>query len=145
VKRSAGVDVLHAQLTQAKRDLNHIQAERTQLEIKSPAIGRIGVMRIAAGSPVNPGGAIVDILDDIQREVVVLAPSEKILLFRRGEKVSVTFAGQEEREGRIVKIAPQAQTRTDEVGSEAFVEVRIQQVGEIWPEVPAGSRVSVRL
>jgi multidrug resistance efflux pump len=145
VKRSAGVNVLNAQLTQAKRELGHIQDEREQLEIKSPAIGRIGVMRITAGSAVNPGGAIVDILDDIQREVVVLAPSEKILLFQNGEKVGVTFAGKEQREGRIVKIAPQAQTKNDEVGGESFVEVRIQQVGEIWPEVPAGSRVTVRL
>ncbi|OAI56862.1 hypothetical protein AYO47_01925 [Planctomyces sp. SCGC AG-212-M04] len=145
VKRSAGVDVLNAQLTQTKRELSHIQAEREQLEIKSPAIGRIGVMRIAAGTAVNPGGAIVDILDDIEREVVVLAPSEKILLFKNGEKVGVTFAGKEQREGRIVKIAPQAQTKNDDVGGESFVEVRIQQVGEIWPEVPAGSRVTVRL
>jgi multidrug resistance efflux pump len=145
IKRSAGVDVLTAQLTSAKRELCQIQAEREQLEIKSPAIGRIGVMRITAGSPVNPGGAIVDILDDIEREVVVQAPSEKILLFRVGEKVEVTFAGRETREGQIVRIAPQAQTKNDEVGGESFVEVRIQQVGEIWPEVPAGSRVTVRL
>jgi multidrug resistance efflux pump len=145
VKRSAGVDVLNAQLVQAKRELQQIKGERDQLDIKSPAIGRIGVMRITAGSAVNPGGAIVDILDDIEREVVVLAPSEKILLFRSGEKVGVTFAGKEQREGRIVKIAPQAQTKNDEVGGESFVEVRIQQVGEMWPQVPAGSRVSVRL
>ncbi len=145
VKRSAGVDVLNAQLAQAKRDLHLIKAERETLEIKSPAIGRIGVLRITAGSAVNPGGAIVDILDDIEREVVVQAPSEKILMFRCGDKVTVTFAGKEAREGRIVKIAPQAQTMNDEVGGESFVEVRIQQTGEIWPEVPAGSRVAVRL
>ena len=95
------------------------------------------MLRITAGSAVNPGGAIVDILDDIEREVVIQAPSEKILLFRCGEKVSIRFAGKEEREGRIEKIAPQAQKRNDEVGSESFIEVRIRQVGEIWPEVPA--------
>jgi len=145
VKRSAGVDVLNAQLTQARRELQLINAERQQLEIKSPAIGRIGVMQITAGSAVNPGGAIVDILDDIEREVVVQAPSEQILHFQCGEKVSVRFAGKEEREGRIVKIAPQAQTMNNDVGGESFVEVRIQQVGEIWPDVPAGSRVTVRL
>ena len=145
VKRSAGVDVLNAQLVQAKRDLSLIKAEREQLEIKSPAIGRIGLMRITAGSAVNPGGAIVDILDDIEREVVVQAPSEKILQFKAGEKVDVIFAGKERREGRIVSIAPQAQTMTSDVGSESFIEVRIQPTGEIWPEVPAGSRVTVRL
>ena len=145
VKRSAGVDVLTAQLTQAKRDLMVIKSERDQLEIKSPAVGRIGVMRMNPGSAVAPGGAIVDILDDIEREVVVEAPSEKILLFQCGEKVCVTFAGKERREGRIVKIAPQAQTKNDDVGGESFVEVRIQQTGEMWPEVPAGSRVSIRL
>jgi multidrug resistance efflux pump len=145
VKRSAGVDVLNAQLTQARHELEVIDAERQQLEIKSPAIGRIGLMRITAGSAVNPGGAIVDILDDIEREVVLQVPSEKILLFRKGDSVGLTFAGRERREGRIVSIAPQAQTVSGEVGCESFVEVRIQPTGELWPEVPANSRVTVRL
>ncbi len=145
VKRSAGVDVLHAQLASVQRELEVIESEREQLEIKSPAIGRIGVLRISTGSAVNPGGAIVDILDDIEREIVVQVPSEKILLFRNGEKVCVTFAGKECREGRISRIAPQAQTVSSDVGGESFIEVRIQQCGEMWPEVPAGSRVTIRL
>lgn len=145
VKRSAGVDVLNAQLMQAKRDLLVITAERDQLDIKSPAVGRIGVLRINAGGAVNPGGAIVDILDDIEREVVVQTPSEKIMLFKEGENVGVMFAGKERREGKIVEIAPQAQTMNSDVGGESFIEVRIRQCGERWPEVPAGSRVTVRV
>lgn len=145
IRRSAGVDVLAAQVTQSQDELSHLEGVREALEIKSSAVGRAGILRVTAGSPVVQGAPIVDVLDDIERMIIVNVPSAEIHQFEKGGEVRLTFAGREQRAGRIVEIAPQAKIPTGSMGQESYVEVRIEPCREVWPDVPADSRVIVRV
>jgi multidrug resistance efflux pump len=116
------------------------------LQIKSNAVGRAGVLRVTPGASVVQGTPVIDVLDDIARVVEVQVPSENILQFHEGDTVKLTFPGRLQRTGRIAAVAPQAQLlASGAAGDESFVDVRIEACGEQWPEVPAGSRVVVRL
>jgi multidrug resistance efflux pump len=144
VRRSAGVDVLTAQLNQAQQDLVQLEQSRSGLEIKSTAVGKAGLLKITPGLAVAPGVPIVDVLDDIERVVVVNVPSAEIRQFQSGDEVRLTFPGRENRTGRITVVAPQAVVPVGSTGGESHVEVRVEASGELWPEVPAGTRVIVR-
>jgi multidrug resistance efflux pump len=145
VRRSAGVDVLAAQLTQAQAELTRLEDAKTELEIKSTAVGKAGLLKITPGLAVAPGVPIVDVLDDIERVIIVSVPSAAIREFKAGDSVQLTFPGDEGRTGRIASIAPQAVVPEGATGGESYVEVRIEASGELWPEVPAGTRVVVRV
>ncbi|MBX3443579.1 MAG: HlyD family efflux transporter periplasmic adaptor subunit [Planctomyces sp.] len=145
VQRSAGIDVLAAQLEQSRIDLGQLAAAREELEIKSTAVGTAGLMRVTPGCSVAPGTPIVDVLDDVERVIVVNVPSEQIRSFRKGGEVSLTFAGRELRAGRVFDIAPQAVVPAGATGGESYIEVRIEPTGAVWPELPAGSRVQIRV
>lgn len=145
IRRSAGVDVLAAQLDQAQWDLSQLESAHEDLEIKSAVVGRAGLLKVAAGTVVAQGEPIVDVLDNVERVVVVYVPSEQILKFREGKEVRLTFAGHQDRRGRITQIAPQAELPPGCIGQESYVEVRVEACGEVWPEVPAMTRIVVRV
>jgi HlyD family secretion protein len=145
VRRSAGVDVLTAQLNQSQCDLAQLEQARSGLQIKSTAVGKAGLLKISPGLAVAPGVPIVDVLDDVERVIVVHVPSAEIRQFKSGDSVRLTFPGRENRSGRIAAIAPQAIVPEGATGGESYVEVRIEASGELWPEVPAGTRVIVRV
>lgn len=145
VRRSAGVDVLAAQLSQAQVELTRIEDAKSELEIKSTAVGKAGLLKITPGLAVAPGVPIVDVLDDIERVIIVNVPSAEIRQFKAGDPVRLQFPGDEDRTGRIASIAPQAIVPDGATGGESYVAVRIEASGELWPEVPAGTRVVVRV
>jgi len=92
--------------------------------------------------PVAAGEALVMILDRDRPFVEVEVPSQQVKRIKVGQTVRLEFAG-EERTGRVDAIAPQAQRRDQ--SSDSWITVRITPAGKLWPEVPIGSAVSVRL
>ncbi|MFG0333667.1 MAG: HlyD family secretion protein [Maioricimonas sp. JB049] len=146
VRNASGVDVAESRLSEATARLERLKARQTSLTVHAPAIGIVGVFIKRPGDRVQPGDVIVELLDDARCQLTVDVPSRHIDDFTPGRELTLTFPGREARAGRVTSIAPQAQPQVDASGHrEAFVLVRVEQAGELWPTVPIGSRVDVQL
>lgn len=145
IRRKVGVDAAEANLSRAKDSLAKLTARREQLTVLSPAIGRVGVYRVAEGDRVEPGMPLVELLDDAKRFLKVEVPSTSIARVKIHSDVDLTFAGDVVRTGRVYSIAPQAEPRTDRTAADPVVMVYVEPSGLPWPELPFGSRVTVRL
>lgn len=146
VRRKAGVDAAEATLARARAMLEQTEARRTELTVTSTAVGKVGVYRVKVGDHVQPGQTIVELLDDARRFLRVEVPSSKISELKVAQSVDITFPGGAKRTGRIQMIAPQAiPTDANSHGAESLILVRVEQTGELWPDLPVGTRVDVSL
>lgn len=145
IRRKTGVEAAEANLSRAKEALDKLTTRRDQLTVLSPAIGRVGVYRVTAGDRVEPGMPLVELLDDAKRFLKVEVPSTSIASVTLSGRVELTFPGDTVREGRVYSIAPQAEPRVDRASTDPVVMVYVEPSGLPWPELPFGSRVSVRL
>ncbi|RLS40330.1 MAG: HlyD family efflux transporter periplasmic adaptor subunit [Planctomycetota bacterium] len=146
VRRRAGVDAAEATLARAKVMLEQTEGRRTELTVASTAVGKVGVYRVKVGDHVQPGQTIVELLDDARRFLRVEVPSSKISELKVAQNVDITFPGGGKRTGRIQMIAPQAiPTDPNSHGAESLILVRVEQTGELWPDLPVGTRVDVSL
>lgn len=146
VRRKSGVDSAEASLARSKSMLERIEGRRTELNVASTAVGKVGVFRVQVGDHVQPGQTIVELLDDARRHLRVEVPSAKISGLAVAQGVNVTFPGGVKRTGRIDSIAPQAiPTDANSHGSESIIIVHVEQTGALWPDLPIGTRVDVSL
>lgn len=145
VRTSAGVDVAEQRLEAARQERAALSEERAVSVVSSTAIGRTGVFLKRVGEFVSTGNPIVEVLDEAQRLVVVDVPSEDVGLFSAGRVVTVIFPGTVRAQGRVVHVAPQAVTAAGDPGSDSIVRVHLEQAGTVWPPLPVGARVEVRL
>ncbi|MCA9080047.1 MAG: efflux RND transporter periplasmic adaptor subunit [Planctomycetaceae bacterium] len=148
VRKSAGVDVAQARMDQAEEELAQLKQRESRLTICSPAIGRAGVFQVRRGDHVAVGTPIVELLDSSERYLVAHVPSQQIAAYEIGTRVRLIFPGSEYREGRVYNIAPQANPHSEQlmtVNTDAAVTILIEQMGEVWPDVPIGSRVIVEV
>ena len=147
VDEAAGVNVIRARLTHAQAALEALQAtQNSELALHSPAYGTVGTIRKETGDRLEPGDVLFELLDHARRHVDVEAPSMSVQDFPLGTIVQLTFPGDIVREGEVVGVAAQAERRNvDDPGSDPIVRVRVEQVGELWPQVPIGCRINVTL
>lgn len=146
IRDMAGVDTAEAELARAQAELERLQEQQVELTVASTSVGTVGVFQLKPGDHLQPGTPIVELLDDSQRWIEVGIPSRDITAFTIGSNADLEFPGGVDRSGRVFSIAPQAEpgngTRSE---SDALVMVRIEQTDKLWPTVPVGSRVDVRL
>ena len=146
VRRKAGVDSAEAALARSKSLLERIEGRRTELTVPSTAVGKVGVYRVHVGDHVEPGQTIVELLDDARRHLRVEVPSSKISSLKVARGVDVTFPGGAKRTGRVARIAPQAiPTDRNSHGADSLIIVHVEPTGELWPDLPIGTRVDVSL
>ena len=146
VRRKAGVDSAEAALARSKAALERIEGRRTELTVPSTAVGKVGVYRVHVGDHVQPGQTIVELLDDARRYLRVEVPSSRISGLEVAQGVDIAFPGGAKRTGRIDRIAPQAiPTDQNSHGAESLITVHVEQTGELWPDLPVGTRVEVSL
>lgn len=145
IREQAGVKVAEERLAEARAELARLEARATELTIPSTAVGTVGLFRRQPGESVAPGDPIVDVLDDARRTVVVEVPSDQITSFQMDSPAELSFPGNQALTGRVISIAPQAEPRPTNGTGEAVITVRIEQTGKVWPAVPIGSKVGVRL
>ena len=146
VRRKAGVDSAEAALARSKSTLERIEGRRTELTVPSTAVGKVGVYRVHVGDHVQPGQTIVELLDDARRYLRVEVPSSRISGLEVAQEVDIRFPGGAKRTGRIDSIAPQAiPTDANSHGFESLITVHVEQTGELWPDLPVGTRVEVSL
>ena len=146
VRRKAGVDTAEAALVRSKSLLERIEGRRTELTVPSTAVGKVGVYRVHVGDHVEPGQTIVELLDDSRRHLRVEVPSSHISGLEIARGVDIAFPGGIQRTGRIARIAPQTiPTDSNSHGAESLILVHVEQTGELWPDLPIGTRVDVSL
>ena len=146
MRRKAGVDAAESALARSKSMLEQVEGRRTELTVSSTAIGKVGVYRVHVGDHVLPGQTIVELLDDARRFLRVEVPSSKISGLVVAQRIDITFPGGAKRTGRIDRIAPQAiPTDANSHGAESLIIVHVEQTGELWPDLPVGTRVGVTL
>lgn len=145
IHEMTGVDRAEAELSEAQAELTRLEGRNVELTIASHAVGTVGVFQRKPGDHLQPGMPIVELLDDAQRWIEVGVPSRDVTDFTIGAIVELEFPGDDERMGRVFSIAPQAEPGTDLNHADARVMVRIEPAEKLWPGVPVGSRVDVRL
>lgn len=145
IREMTGVDTAEAELAEARSELARLEGRQVELTIASTAVGTVGVYQLKPGDHVQPGMPIVQLLDDSQRWIEVGIPSRQITDFTIGVEVKLEFPGDEDRTGRVFSIAPQAEPGADLQDADALIMVRIEPTEKLWPSVPVGSRVDVRL
>ena len=142
IRAASGVDVNEARLNGARLELAALESQWKELTITSPTYGTVGDVRFQPGDQVPGGGALIEILDDIQPHVVAHVPSGAASRLRHGAKVSLIFPSNGQRIGVISEIPPQTTNRGD---SDSFVAVKIEPAGKLWPKLAIGSNVKVLL
>jgi multidrug resistance efflux pump len=142
IRESCGVSLTTHHLQQAEQNLAQLEERQTQLTVASPAVGQVGVYRSRPGDVLQPGDPIVELLDDSQRYLVAEVPSTRITEFKIGRTTTLTFPGAELRQGRVVRVAPQAGPRnSNDPLADPLVQVEIEPAGRLWPTVPIGTRI----
>ena len=142
IRKAAGVDVAEAKLAQATDQLSSLNQQKGAMTVTAPGHGLVGSYAKQAADPVSAGEALVTVLDRERSYVEVEVPSREVKRLKVGQTARLEFAG-EERTGRVESISPQAHRRDQT--AESWIAVRIRPAGRLWPEVPIGSAVSVRL
>ncbi len=147
IRRTQGVNVAEANVVRAKAELDQLLAEESDLMILSPSIGRVGVFQCRTGDHLKRGTPIVELLDDAKRYLVVHVPSKEIPHFALGTNVKLKFPGNETRTGIVSTVSPQAKPScpTNSVDIDTTILVHVDQTGNVWPSVPIGSQVQVRV
>ena len=146
VRRKAGVDAAESALARSKSNLDRIEGRRTELTVASRAVGKVGVYRVRVGDHVQPGQTIVDLLDDARRYLRVEVPSSKFSGMKVSQNVEITFPGRAKRTGCIEFVPPEVDpTDANSHGADSLIIVRVEQTGELWPDLPVGTRVDVSL
>jgi membrane fusion protein (multidrug efflux system) len=141
VREANGVGVTETRLKQARADAERLTARQAQLTIASHAVGQVGTYRVRPGDQLQPGEPIVELLDDAQRFLVAEVPSRRVPEFAPGTTVLLNFPGDEQRQGRVSRVAPQAQPRDG--ADDPIVEIEIEAAGRLWPLLPVGTRIDV--
>lgn len=147
VREKAGVHVAEQRLATAQAELARLEARQTELTVASNAVGTVGVYRRKVGDHLNAGDPIVELLDGARRWLIVAVPSSQITEFTIDRELELTFPGKQERTGKVLSVAPQAEPHNivAPAAADAMVIVRVEQSGKLWPDVPLGSRVQVHL
>lgn len=142
IRRAAGVDVAEAKLAQATEQLEALNKQKAAMSVTSPGHGIVGSYSKHVADPVGVGEALVTIHDRERPFVEVDVPSREVIKLQIGQTLHLDFAG-EDHIGRVEFICPQAHNRNGDADS--WITVRVRPAGKLWPEVPIGSAVAVRL
>lgn len=147
IRRTQGVDIAEMRVKSAQAELSQLLAEENDLTVTSPSIGRVGVFQCRLGDQLQPGTPVVELLDEAQRYLTAYIPSQEIASFELETEVKLLFPGNETRTGVVTNVAPQAKpcNLTDYKTSDSTILVQIEQTGQVWPSLPIGSQVKVRL
>lgn len=150
LRRAKGVDVIETRLTAARQILKQLESRQPLISLRASSYGTVGVYRKHPGEKVSAGGAIVELLNQQQRYLIVQVPSREMTRFATGTQVTLRFAGGQQRRGIVRSVPPQtleeaSRRDTNDHLHDVAVPVRVDPSGRLWPSVPIGSTVAVML
>ncbi|HID23878.1 MAG TPA: HlyD family efflux transporter periplasmic adaptor subunit [Planctomycetaceae bacterium] len=147
VRRAHGVFQAEARLAEAERRWQELQSRSPARTLTTPSYGTLGNFEKQVGDPVRRGETLVTLLDTDRCYVLVEVPSHMLPRIKTARKVRLEFPGGVDRLGCVRKISPQATRKPVKHRrggrADAFVSVRIDPAGRLWPEMPVGTAVRV--
>lgn len=144
VRVSSGVEVAAARKSRCEAELTALQEQQAALTIRSSSYGTVGLWHRQPGSPVRTGDVVVELLDEAQLSLIAHVPSQQIGRLAEGQKIEVEFADRLVRYGTVAAIPPQV-ARPVDAPQDPSLPVKIQPTGRLWPKLPIGSRVYLKL
>jgi len=145
IRVSSGVELAETRLKRAQDELNLLEQQRETLTVVSPAHGVVGRIDRRPGDLVSAGDSMVELLDDQRRHLVASIPSAAATRLRPGMRVELVFPGDQNRIGLVAAIPPHAVPADLVSTGDSLVEVKVEPAGKLWPQLPIGSRVQVRV
>ncbi|MDB5338066.1 MAG: hypothetical protein JWN70_3685 [Planctomycetaceae bacterium] len=148
INEAFGVNVIQTRITTAQAALVQLDAETPTLTLTATKHGTVGVFAKSAGEMVSSQDVIVELFDAEQPYVFAEIPTSQLAQFPSGKEVELLFPGQVIRRGTISELPPQAaplpgprERLADNCGQ---MRLQILPAGQLWPQVPFGTRVEVR-
>jgi membrane fusion protein, multidrug efflux system len=83
------VDLSEAEVAKARAELAYAKAMLAKCEIRAPFAGRVAEQRVREQEFVQPGQALVEIIDDATPQVDFIAPSVWLAWLRTGDPLTV--------------------------------------------------------
>ena len=140
-----GVERLEQQLADAESELACCREIEQQFELQAANYGVVTRLFVKAGDAVQAGDTIAELRDEAQRFVTAHVPSHVANRFAIDTEVTLVFPGDEYRRGVVVEVPLQADRQADVKSDEVTVPIRIEHTDKLWPTVPFGSTVSVKM
>lgn len=143
VKQAAGVESVRLQYEEASERLENFRSVSREVDIASPGYGKVGLIRYQTGDQMSAGEVMLKILHTDRRYVLMYVPSRRVNEIQVGLEVALEFPGAEIYRGRVADLPmladPGSQTE------QSFIPVRVTPTGKLWPEIPIGSQIDIRL
>ena len=140
---AAGVAVAQTRLAQAREKLHRLSSQVQQFALRTRRSGLVSRVFQEEGATVHRGDRILQIIDRQRQHIDVVVPSRSVSAFKAGSVVAIVFPGEIQRTGRVESIPPQVADETDH--GETILQVTVVPSGKLWPPVPIGSTVEVRV
>jgi HlyD family secretion protein len=146
VRVSSGVELGEARVTRIREELAALKQQQETLTVSSISHGIVGTIHPQSGDLVRAGDPLVEVLDDDRRHLIAYIPSSFATRLHVGTKVELIFPGKQIRTGLVSAIPPHAiPAERGALTSDSQVEVTIEPSGKLWPKLPVGSRVQVKV
>jgi len=139
VRSAAEIERVQARLQQCETQLQQSQQRSTSPCVVSHGFGTVVRQHGVPGDRLQAGDPIVTLLDRHRCYVAVDVPSDLVGRFVEDSTVVLVFAAGLEREGRLRTIP----LRTSP--GQSTIRVQIEPTGKLWPRVPIGSEIRVRV
>lgn len=139
VRSAAEIERVQARLQQCETQLKQVQERSASPRVVSQGFGTVIRRYGVPGDRLQAGDPIVTLLDRHRCYVAVEVPSDLVGRFVEDATVVLVFAGGLECQGRLRTIP----LRTSP--GHSTVRVQIEPTGRLWPQVPIGSEIRVRV
>lgn len=136
---------LQQQSQEATARLSELESLESELTIVSPVFGMVGRLNVTESSTIEQGKLLVELFDRDRQFVNVELPSRLGEEIRADRRVVVSFSGGVDRLGEIESVPPQVTRCATAQNCESLIAVRIHAIEKLWPELPIGTSVKVRL
>lgn len=123
-------------------ELRSLEAERI---VNSPIYGMAGVLRVQELESVSEGDLLVEIFDRDREFVTVHLPMSLVSTLEADQVVTLHFANDQERHGKIDAIPPQLLTEQGGSTEGTTFPVKVLSTGKPWPTLPIGSALEVSI
>lgn len=148
INEAFGVNVIQTRIKAAQAMLVQLDAETPTLTLTATKHGTVGVFAKASGEMVGAQDVIVELFDADQPYVFAEVPTSHLTQFPVGREVELLFPDRVIRRGTISEVPPQAaplpgprERLSDNCGQ---MRLQILPSGQVWPQVPFGTRVEIR-
>jgi multidrug resistance efflux pump len=141
VNEAMGATTMHAHFADATKQLEAMKNVSREVNVTSPVYGTVGQVRYREGDDMQAGEVMLRILHTDRRYITAYLPTRRVHELQVGQQVELRFPGDEEFTGQVVDV-PMLADLTGNSG-DTLTAVRIEQVGQLWPNVPVGSQIDV--